>query len=89
VNTPTILVQMNGDGEDQPIEQSQAASASVAKPAPKPKKRSPQKSVDRFWDKFNTKFPGIVRNILPANAYAKTLALHSPKGVVRGEGEIV
>lgn len=66
-------------------DRSQAAPASVAEPVSKPKKQSPQKVVDRFWEKFTTKYPGKVHNVLPANIYAKSKALHSPKGVVSGE----
>ncbi|KAL9031333.1 MAG: hypothetical protein Q9196_000623 [Gyalolechia fulgens] len=49
------------------------------------KKRVPQLNVDEFWDKFNTKYPGKVYSILPANVYAKTKAAQSPAGLIHGQ----
>lgn len=63
-----------------------ADSTSTGAPANrKVKKRVPQLNVDEFWDKFNTKFPGKVYSILPANVYAKTKAAQSKAGLVHGQ----
>lgn len=51
----------------------------------KPKRQTPQQTVDDFWDKFTTKFPGKVHTILPQNVYAKAKARHTPKGAVHGQ----
>ena len=61
--------------------------ASAQDPAPmkKVKKQFPQQTIDQFWDKFVTKFPGKVETILPSNIYAKSRAAKTPKGVVHGQ----
>ena len=52
---------------------------------PKKLKQLPQKGVDDFWKKFNTKYPGKVTTILPDNPYAKSKAAKTPSGVVEGQ----
>jgi len=52
------------------------------------KKQAPQKSVDEFWDKFNTKHPGKAFTILPNNLYAKRAAANAPKGVIPGQNAV-
>ena len=61
--------------------------ASFQAPAPmkKVKKQLPQKTIDQFWDKFVTNFPGKVETILPSNIYAKSRAAKTPEGVVHGQ----
>lgn len=43
-------------------------------PQQKSHRQHPQKSIDRFWDKFTTKHPGKVSTVLPENLYAKRAA---------------
>src|SRR5436309_12542310 len=47
------------------------------------KKHPPQESVKQFWDKFNTKYPGKVFTILPANPLVRKKASKTPKGAVQ------
>ncbi|KAL9131646.1 MAG: hypothetical protein Q9217_000457 [Psora testacea] len=54
-------------------------------PSSQSKKQSPQRSVDRFWEKFTTQHPGTVRNVLPSDIYAQNKALKTPKGEVNGQ----
>ena len=49
------------------------------------KKQQPQQTVDDFWDKFVTRFPGKVETILPRNGYAQTKVANIPTGVVHGQ----
>ena len=49
------------------------------------KRQQPQQTVDEFWDKFVTKFPGKVETILPGNGYAQTKVANIPTGVVHGQ----
>ena len=63
------------------------SSATVNAPA-KPVKRSPQTSVDKFWAKFTTKFPGKVHSILPSDIYAKKKSQNAAKGTVNGQRAI-
>lgn len=51
----------------------------------KAKKRVPQANVDRFWNKFNTAFPGKVHTILPQNVYALAKAAKTPRGTVHSQ----
>ena len=51
----------------------------------KKNKRSPQQTVDDFWDKFIAKHPGKVHTVLPHDVYAKSKAAHGPKGIARGQ----
>lgn len=51
----------------------------------KVKKQYPQKTIDQFWDKFVTNFPGKVETILPSNIYAKSRAAKIHEGVVHGQ----
>lgn len=46
--------------------------------------QTPQETVRRFWEEFNTKFPGTVNTVLPDNPYARTKAALTPKGVIHG-----
>jgi hypothetical protein len=48
------------------------------------RKHAPQRSIDDFWNKFNTKHPGKIFTILPDNLYAKRAAAHAPKGSIPG-----
>lgn len=54
-------------------------------PMKKVKKQYPQKTIDQFWEKFVTKFPGKVETILPSNIYAKSRAAKTHEGVVHGQ----
>ena len=57
-------------------------------PPRKVKKQSPQKTVDDFWNKFTTSFPGKVHTILPQNGYAKARAARQPKGPAHDQGAL-
>ncbi|KAL6714520.1 hypothetical protein ACLMJK_007945 [Lecanora helva] len=59
--------------------------AAEPEPAPKIRKQLPQRSVDTFWNKFMTKYPGKVLSVLPSDAYAKTKASKTERGVVHGQ----
>lgn len=48
------------------------------------RKQPPQRNIDEFWIKFNTKTPGKAFTILPDNLYAKRRAAHAPKGEIGG-----
>ena len=50
-------------------------------PAPARKKPdvSPQKAIDKFWKKFNTKHPGKPFTVLPDNLYAKRAAAQAAR----------
>lgn len=54
-----------------------------AQPKRKRNRRPPQDNVKRFWDKFNTKYPGKVFTILPNNPHARRKAAKAPKGAVQ------
>ena len=54
-------------------------------PARKVKKQPPQVTVDEFWTKFNTAFPGKVHTILPKDNAAKIEAAKVPKGPIHCE----
>ena len=72
--------------ENAPYENNSMVNSSVASDKQsKPLKRSPQTSVDRFWEKFTTKFPGKVHNLLPSDLYAKRKAQNAPKGTVNSQ----
>ena len=49
------------------------------------KKQKPQETIDEFWKKFMTKYPGKIHTILPQNLLAKARARNEPKGVVSGQ----
>lgn len=75
---------MSEPGEAADFENPQPAPQSVQESPIKVRKQLPQRSVDEFWKKFTTKFPGKVHSILPADIYAKTKASKNNKGVVNG-----
>lgn len=52
-----------------------------------PKKQHPQEYMKKFWDKFNTDYPGKVFTVLPDNPLALKKAAKAPKGVVQGQRE--
>lgn len=54
---------------------------------PRPE-HSPQKSINDFWDKFNTKHPGKIFTILPDNLYAKRAAHQRRKDLSPGQNAI-
>lgn len=74
---------MDGDQLDQGLPPSPLPQDTA--PMRKVKKQYPQKTIDQFWDKFVTKFPGKVETILPSNIYAKSRASKTPEGVVHGQ----
>jgi hypothetical protein len=51
----------------------------------KMKKQPPQVTVDEFWTKFNTAFPGKVHTILPKDNIAKKEAAKTPQGLIHSE----
>lgn len=76
---------MSEPGEAADFEITQPAPRSVHDLPVRVTKQLPQRSVDEFWKKFTTKFPGKVHSILPADIYAKTKASKNTKGVVNGQ----
>lgn len=50
-----------------------------------PKNLTPQESVNRFWTRFNTKYPGKVFTVLPDDPYARAKAAQIPRGVIQGQ----
>ena len=78
---------MNDDYRDGPYDPpADAAGPKVeasALPKRQPSKRPPQENVKRFWDKFNTKYPGKVFTILPNNPHALKKAAKAPKGAIQ------
>ncbi|KAH8696223.1 calpain-like protein [Talaromyces proteolyticus] len=50
--------------------------------------QTPQEIVNRFWDRFNTKHPGKVFNVLPDNPYARSKAAQKSKGEIDGSTAI-
>jgi hypothetical protein len=52
------------------------------------KKQPPQKSINQFWDNFNTKHPGKVFTVLPNNIYAKRAAANAPRGSIPGQNAL-
>ena len=82
------FVSMSYNDEVQSVAATQAPpppSESNPKKAPK---KTPQNSLNNFWDAFTTKFPGKVDTVLPKNVYAKSKAAHEPKGTVHGQAAI-
>lgn len=61
-----------------------ASSRSNSRPPHRARNQSPQAFVKRFWEQFNTKYPGKVYTVLPDNPYARTRAKRVPNGVIRG-----
>lgn len=74
---------MGGDQSDQGMPP--PALTQDIPPMKKVKKQYPQKTIDQFWEKFVTKFPGKVETILPSNIYAKSRAAKTHEGVVHGQ----
>lgn len=58
-------------------------------PAPKvrrkPRRQTPQATVDQFWDRLNSRYPGKVFTLLPNNPYARNKAQRTPHGTVTGQ----
>ncbi|KAF2453830.1 hypothetical protein BDY21DRAFT_257149, partial [Lineolata rhizophorae] len=48
----------------------------------------PQKDIDAFWAKFNSKHPGKAFTVLPDNSYARRAAQLAPRGVVPGQNAL-
>ena len=67
----------SSDGSGPPPDES---SSGAKKPT-----RNPQRSVDAFWEKFITKYPGKVSTILPDNPYARSKTAKTPNGRVQGQ----
>ncbi|KIX05846.1 uncharacterized protein Z518_03819 [Rhinocladiella mackenziei CBS 650.93] len=51
----------------------------------KPRQQAPQETVQQFWDKMNSKYPGKVFTVLPNNPYARKKAAKTPHGTVSGQ----
>ncbi|KAG8532786.1 uncharacterized protein KY384_002664 [Bacidia gigantensis] len=51
-------------------------------------KESPQATIDKFWTKFSTKYPGTVHSVLPSDIFAKKKATKTRKGSVQGKGAV-
>lgn len=51
----------------------------------KPRRQAPQETVQRFWDRMNSKNPGKVFSVLPDNPYARKKAAKMPHGTVHGQ----
>ena len=49
------------------------------------RKQDPQLTVDGFWEKFVTRFPGRVYRVLPGDLYAKRAFNKTPKGAVTSQ----
>ena len=78
---------MNEDYRDRPYDPpadgvGQKAEAG-APPKRQPSRRPPQENVKRFWDKFNSKYPGKVVQVLPHNPHALKKAANAPKGAIQ------
>lgn len=56
-----------------------------AKPRRKPRRQAPQATVDQFWDRLNSRYPGKVFTLLPNNPYARKKAQKTPHGTVTGQ----
>lgn len=65
-----------------------ASSRSNSRPPPRARCQAPQESVRRFWEQFNTKYPGKVYTVLPDNPYARTRASRVPNGEIRGHAAV-
>lgn len=61
-----------------------SSSRSNSRPPHRARNQSPQAFVKRFWEQFNTKYPGKVYTVLPDNPYARTRAKRVPNGVIQG-----
>lgn len=72
------------DGDPQQLAGTVAQNRTQA-PARKMKKQPPQVTVDGFWTKFNTAFPGKVHTILPKDNVAKIEAARAPRGPIHCE----
>lgn len=68
---------------------SRARSPPGTPPDPKPprirKKGPPEKSIEKFWNKFNSRRPGKVLQVLPNNPFARTATSRVSKDAVQGE----
>jgi len=51
----------------------------------KPRRQAPQATVDQFWGRLNSRYPGKVFNLLPNNPYARKKAQKTPHGTVTGQ----
>jgi hypothetical protein len=56
-----------------------------AKARRKPRRQAPQTTVDQFWDRLNSRYPGKVFTLLPNNPYARKKAQKTPHGTVTGQ----
>ena len=57
----------------------------IQAPVRKVKKQLPQVTVDQFWTKFNTAFPGKVDKVLPKDNTAKAEAANAAQGPIHCE----
>lgn len=76
--------------EDQNENASQAPSP-VAPPLARPRKAKnqvPQRTIDLFWSRFTTKWPGLVHSLLPNDVKAQRKSAHQTKGTVHEEGAL-
>ncbi|MCJ1309740.1 hypothetical protein MMC25_003401 [Agyrium rufum] len=67
---------------------SESGSGAMPHAGRKVRKQDPQKTMDDFWEKFVTKFPGKVHTILPKNKYAKSKTAHEKRGSVRDQAAL-
>ncbi len=78
---------MNDDYRDRPYDPPADGAGQKAEDSAQPKRlpsrRPPQENVKRFWDKFNTKYPGKVFTVLPNNPHALKKAAKAPKGAIQ------
>ncbi|QKX59290.1 uncharacterized protein TRUGW13939_06422 [Talaromyces rugulosus] len=73
--------------DEQDMAASRSGSRTPRNHRPVPK-QAPQQTVNQFWDRFNTKYPGKVFTVLPDNPYARSKAAQKPKGVVQGSAAV-
>jgi hypothetical protein len=73
--------------DEQDMTASRSGSRTPRNHRPVPK-QAPQQTVDQFWDRFNTKYPGKVFTVLPDNPYARSKAAQKAKGVIQGSAAV-
>lgn len=49
------------------------------------RRQTPQDTVDQYWSRLNSRFPGKVFTVLPNDPYARRKAEKTPHGAVSGQ----
>lgn len=76
------------------VDGEKAMTAAVSRSAPpfemnrsrKAKRQAPQETVNQFWSRFTTRYPGKVLTVLPSKPSVRSKAAAQPQSVTKGYG---